>query len=756
MPQPGATEQPVTEAALREVQAILDEEVQRLPEKLRAPFVLCCLEGKSKAEAARLLGWKEGTVSGRLAQARERLRDRLTRRGVSLPAALCALAVTGEATASLPAAVVTATTQAAIRFLANGGEGSSAILATQALQGMASGKIKATALVMLSLLAASAIGYQMPANRGRPQNETEQAAKEEKTEDRKPKTDLHGDPLPQGALVRMGTVRFRHPSLMVPLLAFLPDGKIVTSGDDGMERIWDPTTGKELSKWHGHDSGMRGGITVSADGKLLATSDYRRIYLRDLVTGKELRRIPSEGSFQSMDRALAFSPDGRLLAGGVGYQQDAAGKVTFPIALWDVATGKELRTIVGHERDRHWLAFTPDSRTLIAVDEHMSNIRFWDPVTGKELRRLELQKGDSVRALALSPDGKVLAAGGARLVRGAQKYEATVWLWDAATGRKMRQLPGKGFEVRSLAFSPDGRTLANRDEGALRFWDVATGKEIRRIEGTNAHAAYMAFSPNGKTLATVARQTIHLWDVATGKELSKRHGHTEIVHAMAYSSDGNWLAAANSGGDYSIQIWDTATGKPLHVLQGHTSYVRGVSFSPDGKTIVSGGGDNTIRLWNAAAGKEVRTLSILPEHDPEHGKWGHQVVAMRLTTDGRTVYARSMGFDKEGQYTVSAWETATGKRLFQHLEDGPSDFGATFSADGRFLVTERGLVTDVATGKRLQALPGLERVYYPCVLSPDGKVAAFICRDDVRKSDDSVSRFSIHLFELATGNASRA
>src|SRR5262249_31554055 len=159
------------------------------------------------------------------------------------------------------------------------------------------------------------------------------------------------------------------------------DGKqLISSADDGMVRIWDIASGKELRKWQGHDSGTTGGMALSTDGKLLATADYKTIRLWEVATAKQIRRMPSEGAFSRMFRALAFSPDGKQLAAWCGSQHLGAGKWDYPVVLWDVGIGKELRRLSGHERDVHSLAFTPDGRTVVSEGEDNS-IRFWELAT---------------------------------------------------------------------------------------------------------------------------------------------------------------------------------------------------------------------------------------------------------------------------------------------------------------------------------------------------------------------------------------
>jgi RNA polymerase sigma factor (sigma-70 family) len=217
-------QEPVSEAALREVQTILHEEIERLPEKYRTPFVLCCLEGKSRAEAAQQLGWKDGTVSGRIAQARALLKERLARRGVALPAALAAAALLPDlATAAVPTVV-----HAAAAFAAGRVPGTISPLAVTLAQGvmqtMLVTRLKIMVAVALLLAIVLAGGGWLthaalqPVEHRQPVVDAPAAllpgpnnvAKPGEQAGNKPRTDAHGDPLPADALVRLGTLRLRH------------------------------------------------------------------------------------------------------------------------------------------------------------------------------------------------------------------------------------------------------------------------------------------------------------------------------------------------------------------------------------------------------------------------------------------------------------------------------------------------------------------------------------------------------------------
>src|SRR5262245_2802527 len=302
------TDSPAAEASLRELQAILDEEVQRLPEKYRAPFVLCCLEGKSRAEAARELGWKEGTVSGRLAEARQRLQQRLTRRGVALSAAMGAVALAEpEVFAAVPARLADTVVQAAAQFAAGqmlaAGlvSGQVAALVNGVSKGMAITKAKLGVAILAALVLAAGAGlgaHQVLSGRqpeGKQANAPEPPTvgrDEPKPEVDKPaRTDWHGDPLPPGAVARIGTLRLYNGSQFSGLL-YAPDGKtLISSGLHDTVHCWDAATGKELCHLR---TGWVNSLALSPDGKRLAAAAYDRptIQLWDAASGKELMQLP--------------------------------------------------------------------------------------------------------------------------------------------------------------------------------------------------------------------------------------------------------------------------------------------------------------------------------------------------------------------------------------------------------------------------------------------------------------------------------
>ncbi len=276
-------------------------------------------------------------------------------------------------------------------------------------------------------------------------------------------------------------------------------------------------------------------------------------------------------------KSVVYSPDGRYLASGSGDDT---------IKIWEVATGKELRTLTGHSSLVSSVVYSPDGRYL-AGGSWDNTIKIWEVATGKELRTLT---GHSyqVTSVVYSPDGRYLASGDSF---------GTIKIWQVATGTELRNLTGYYLPVNSVVYSPDGRYLASGgDDKTIKIWEVATGKGLRIFTGHSSEVNSVVYSPDGRYLASGSwDNTIKIWEVATGKELRTLNGHSDWVESVVYSPDGRYLASGSR--DNTIKIWEVATGKQLRTLTGHSSPVFSVAYSPDGRYLASGSYDNTIKIW---------------------------------------------------------------------------------------------------------------------------------------------------------------
>jgi RNA polymerase sigma factor (sigma-70 family) len=730
-----AAEQPAAAASLRELQALLDEEVLRLPEKYRAPFVLCCLEGKSREEAARELGWKEGTVSSRVAHAREQLRQRLARRGVTLSAALCAGAIAEGASAAVPAALAEATVGRAVLFTT----GSAAGVVSEPVITLAGGVLKAmvlshfkAGLILALVLGTVGVGaglsmFPSPA-------ETKQEAPEKQIAQQPPRevkqpvrTDSHGDPLPEGAIARIGTVRLRHDGL-VTSLAFAPDGKTLVSA--GLERtlgIWDVASGKLLRRLVGHNDFVRA-VAVSPDGKTIASASLdKTVRLWDFATGKELSQLPEVPDPVLL---LAFAADGKTLVSVSG---------TGTIRRWRTADGKDDgQWQVGDRLILLATACSPDGK-ILALSDRNNKIHLWDTVAGKEERVLE-DLAAPVAGLAFSPDGRRLVSNEGR---------GSFQFWRVDTGKKEDQWQTNTtviFRGQTLAFSPDGKYLAGAESGrqvnnrnSLHLWDVATGEEVRVLRGHGGDVWFLCFSPDGKTLASCgADGTIRLWDVETGRDLHPSDGHGGMVTSLAFLPDGKSLVS--SSGDRTIRVWDAHTGKEQRRMEVPRKEVPATFpwtpfMTTDGRGLLAGNDDKKICFWDASTGKECRDPLVLEK----------QVLSLALSPDGKTLLTGEFGNQ------VRTWDVPSGKELSSLAVQG-SVSDVAFSPQGKKLVvySERNVtwfLRELDTGKELARLVAkdergkyLNVNYLQHAFSPDGRTVAV-----------SFAGKTIHLFETATG-----
>jgi WD40 repeat protein len=541
-----------------------------------------------------------------------------------------------------------------------------------------------------------------------------------------PRLDLHGDPLPEGAIARLGTLRLRHP--LADHISYTPDGReLITSGDDGMVRVWEAASGKLL-----HTRRLPYGAAepgwLSPDGNLHAVWHAGALEVWDLRSAERTRKLQLTDVPELS--ALAFSANSKLIATADNTPREHR------IRVWDVANGTH-RVVGVHEGRVADLVFPASGRSVITSAPEESAICCWRVEDGKELWRI---KADCSR-LNLSGDGTTLVGWNP------ETSNLPPGIWDARTGKDL-DVPAKPEPLPFLdvRLSANGTLLLLNRHGRVEVWDVTNGRTVRNIP---VDGASIAMAPDGKSMAAV-RGVLQCWDLETGKPLypdGKEWGHFVPVFQLAWSPDGRTLASLSPYGGCTIWLWDTSTGKPKwHAEPGHGS-ATGLAFHGDGDRLFAGGPDDyEAAAWNVGTGKPVQTFVLGPKNVPA------ALVAVAVTLDGRrlvTTHSRA----NDNTLSLSVFDVASGERLSQRRIELGRITHRNLSPDGRFLPAE-GRMYDAVTGHEF---PGLEAVSKrspsPVVYSRDGSLIAAGSRRRVRigetRSEDRTENITV--WERATG-----
>ena len=404
---------------------------------------------------------------------------------------------------------------------------------------------------------------------------------------------------------------------------------------------------------------LTGEIAYSPNGAWLAAPSTIGIWLYSARTGRLKARLGS-----GFVRSVAFAPDSRTLAGGIGGE----------IRLWKVSTGKLKAALDGPAGFVRSMAFAPDGKTLASGGDR--TIRLWEVRTGQLRNTLEEHTGE-VEALAFSPDRKTLASAGG---------DYTIRLWDAGTGQHKATLEGHTGWIEAVAFAPDGKTLASGSwDGTIRFWDAGTGDPEATWEGYTAH------------------------------------GPAEWVWSLAFAPDGNILASAH---DLAVRLWDVETGqlRATLALEGHESWVSSVAFSPDGNTLASGSRSSN---GNQSRHFSVLLWDISPRTKVEAAVLGDMVEGLtvefsRAISGRRRHYAWSAVTDTAGRLELTLFPGVSGFYEARALTAAGEVVGRWHSIP---LNSDKRQFLELTLGGGMQVV-SVEQLAAAKVAAPEGLVAS--------------------------------
>jgi len=596
--------------------------------------------------------------------------------------------------------------------------------------------------------------------------------------------DFYGDPLPHGAIARLGTIRFRHGGDVVYQVRFAPGDKILASaGKDHVVRVWDAHSGRQLHRLEGHQGEVRG-VAFFPDAQRLASvslgnngSNDQTLRIWDLVSGELIRRItlPHAGSLcvavspdgntvvtgrpngdvdlwnansgqrirtESMAsvaaRSILFLNDGKTLATGSIYEKKT--QPGFTLSVLDLTGKKPRQTFTFRLNSRNRtsdidprtgagciLAASADGRTL-AVASNDGVVRFFD-VENREFTH-EIS-GLPNKTMALSPDGRLVASGHQGItLRDRTKVEQAKVFWE------------KNVAVTAVDFSGDGRQLvAATDTGIIRLWDLETAKEL--VESGPTHDRWVkaiAFSPNGKLVVTGGMDDkLRCWQVATGKQLWEIAARTNVLAStvLEFTPDGSEILLG-ARHNRELEYFDSESGKKSHTV---TMSVHGdvLSISDDQRHLVLSRANHGIEMVDIETGvkKQVGEGSRL------------RIDAVAIAPDATTIATASRSGGRNQEPVVRLWDINEKKKPLRSLlgssRNTKNVYGADyvrFSSDGQYIAAasqQAILVWDVASGRLLWEFPATGNRMWPIAFSPDSRFIA-----SSRGSD-------IVLYELATG-----
>jgi WD40 repeat protein len=605
------------------------------------------------------------------------LRQRLEQRGITLSAGLlAAIAVPAGVSAEWVRRVIETSPSPAVSSAARAAVGSGLRIApTVSLAAVAMTLVAGTVLL-------DAAGDPPP-----------KPAEEKRAEPEPVKrVDAFGDPLPAGAIARLGTLRFNHGGDGSADVRYSTDGKWVLSSGGGNARVWDVVTGKELRHFTTGKPvyGDRAGLT--ADGRVLLPEDVggrETIHVWDVETGTELNSVKLPWAGNKWGQGTRFSPGGKLAArlnhdtvpvcdlgdGRLLYtlKPDGGAKaVTFAgdgllvtvdgrqqVQTWEAATGKAVRQF-DHGGPAVVLAASADGRVLATLEHHTGAIdkyldkdvlHVWDLSSGQRKRTLTSKPQRWFMGVGLSPDGKRLAA----VAWGEPVPELLVW--DTNSGELIHELSGVYGNI--LGFRPDGRRLLlGLPWGRFEELDLTTDRPLKLSDARFAVAAAVGLSPDGSRASVTGYDSVSTWDASTGRRLTAHDlpPFGSMNPIRRYSPDGRY--AVTYEGDYSrgrMVIREAATGKAAVVIDpGITE----AGFSLDSSLIAT-------RHWDAAAKastiqvREIRTGKVV--HTVRRTRTDPFARSLFLADDGDTLIATGawvIGYSLKDDRELFAWRMA--------------------------------------------------------------------------------------------------